>query len=109
MRTDGPGVFHSLRRGTPAISGWRGKSIDVNTRTTAIPLHGIVCICDSLRFVILPFNHFRLRRTAGIRVRKSLFVKQCIVLVLERRAVGRQPSVSPHDARRACLSLSGIR
>ena len=40
---------------------------------------------------------------------KGLLVKQCIVLVLERRAVGRQPSVSPHDARRACLSLSGIR
>jgi len=27
---------------TTAISGWRVKSIDVKTRTTAIPLHGFV-------------------------------------------------------------------
>ena len=75
------------------ISGWRGKSIHINTRTTAIPLHGIVRICDSLRLVILPPIHFRLNRIAGIRVGKSLLVKQWIVLVLERRAPERQPRV----------------
>ncbi|MCX7388410.1 MAG: hypothetical protein NTX48_17230 [Planctomycetales bacterium] len=41
---------------TKPISGWRGKSIHVKTRTTAIPLHGIVRICDSLRFVIQRFS-----------------------------------------------------
>ena len=92
-------------RRTPPISGWRGKRIHANTRTTAIPLHGIVRICDSLPLVILPLNHFRLNRIAGIRVRNSLLVKQCIALVLERRASVRQPRLSKPCYRRTYTGL----
>jgi hypothetical protein len=37
---------------TTAISGWRGKSIDVRRRTTAIPLYGMV----NSAVAILPLN-----------------------------------------------------
>jgi hypothetical protein len=37
------GAFHSAFASiTTAISGWREKNFHVNSRTTAIPLHGLV-------------------------------------------------------------------
>ena len=43
---------------TTAISGWREKSIDVKTPTTAIPLHGMVRI-SRVRAVL---DHIKLYR-----------------------------------------------
>ena len=48
----------------PSVDGGV-KSVHVNTRTTTIPLHGIVRICVSLRFVILRFSAWRRSITAG--------------------------------------------
>ena len=79
------------------ISGWRGKSIHVKTRTTAILLHGIVRICDSAA------RCFTVNRSAEVRLRRSHSYGKFIVILLLRRAVGRQPSVS-----QCCLPFASL-
>ena len=84
---------------TTAISGWRRKTVPVNTRRSAIPLHRPVRICVALRFcgsAIRPPGRLWLPQIVDHRVRLNRSIGKPIRIQF-RIMTPHCPRITSHD------------